>query len=230
MPVKTEHSGITSVFFDLDGTLVDTAPDLANALNRLLCEQNRAPLPFDTIRPVVSQGGNALIELGFNCSSGDPGFQVLQERFLAIYDQLLHKDSHLFPGMDEVLHVLEKRGLQWGIITNKPGWLTQPLVEELALQDRAACIISGDSAEHKKPHPAPMLMAMEMTGSIPDQCVYIGDAERDISAGKAVSMHTLIALYGYISSEDKPEDWHADGMIEMPGQILEWITTFNNQE
>ena len=229
MHAKTDQSGISTVFFDLDGTLVDTAPDLATALNLLLQEENRSSLPFDLIRPVVSQGGSALIELGFRCNPDTPGFDELRSRFLAIYDQLLHRDSHLFPGMDEVLGTLELSGMSWGIITNKPGWLTQPLVRELALEQRAACIVSGDTTNHRKPHPAPMLHAMKLTGTKADECVYIGDAERDIAAGRAVSMHTLIACYGYLSSTDKPEEWNADGMIDTPAQILEWITSFNNR-
>jgi phosphoglycolate phosphatase len=218
---------ITAVFFDLDGTLADTAPDLAAALNQLLVEHHQPPLPFTKIRPVVSHGGNALIQLAFGMTDTHPDFLPVRERFLQIYQTRLHNSTHLFEGVETVLETLESRQMTWGVITNKPAWLTHPLMEKLGLTDRAGCIVCGDSTTHPKPHPAPLLLACEMTNRVPSSSLYIGDAERDITAGRAAGMHTLVALYGYIDQEETPEQWQADGKISRPGEILDWIENFN---
>ena len=217
---------IKTVFFDLDGTLADTAPDLAAALNQLLAEHNQPPLPYATIRPVVSHGGNALIHLAFGLTESNTDFQPVRERFLQIYQSRLHNDTRLFEGIDKLLDTLESRQITWGIITNKPAWLTNTLMHNLALTDRAGCIVCGDSTAHPKPHPAPMLLACEITNSEPASSLYIGDAERDIAAGRAANMHTLIALYGYIDQDETPELWQADGMISKPDEIMDWIEKF----
>ena len=218
---------IKAVFFDLDGTLADTAPDLAMALNSLLGEERRPAIPFSSIRPVVSHGGNALLRLGFNMEETDPGFPALRARFLRIYENRLHHDTVLFPGLDNVLTRIESSGQVWGVITNKPEWLTRPLLRNLGLESRAACIVCGDSVKERKPHPAPMLHACQLTGVEPVAALYIGDAERDIVAGKAAGMRTLIALYGYIDNHENPEAWQADGMISAPHEIIAWITRLN---
>ena len=214
---------IKAVFFDLDGTLADTAPDLGAALNTLLGEHGREPLPFPLIRPVVSHGGNALLRLGFDVAESDPEFPDLRDRFLDIYQRHLHLDSHLFPGMAEVLTLIEKSHRVWGIVTNKPEWLTRPLMTRLGLETRAACMVSGDTVTPRKPHPAPLLHACRMTGIEPGTAIYIGDAERDITAGRAAGMRTLIALYGYLSTSDRPDTWQADGTVKAPGEIMDWI-------
>lgn len=218
---------IKTVFFDLDGTLADTAPDLAAALNQLLAEHNKTPLPYAIIRPVVSHGGNALIRLAFGISESDSGFQQIREQFLQIYQSRLHISARLFKGMEELLANLEKRQIVWGVITNKPAWLTDPLVKKLELYKRAGCVVSGDSTSNPKPHPAPMLLACELTNSEPVTCLYVGDAERDITAGRAANMHTLIALYGYIDQDEVPGHWQADGMVSSPEEIMDWIEKFN---
>lgn len=220
---------IKAVFFDLDGTLADTAPDLATALNSLLAEERRPSLPFIAIRPVVSHGGNALLRLGFNMEESDPRFPALRERFLRIYETRLHQDTALFPGMDNVLARIESSGLVWGVITNKPEWLTRPLLRKLGLESRAACIVCGDHVKERKPHPAPMLHACQLTDMEPPFTLYIGDAERDIVAGKAAGMHTLIALYGYIDNHENPETWQAEGMISAPHEIMAWIERLNQK-
>ncbi len=220
---------ITTVFFDLDGTLADTAPDLAAALNQLLGEHHQPALPFEKIRPVVSHGGNALIELAFGIKPNDPGFPPLRERFLEIYQTRLHNSTHLFDGMDAVLDTLETRQITWGVITNKPAWLTNPLMDKLQLTNRAGCIVCGDSTANPKPHPAPMLLACELTHSEPASSLYVGDAERDVTAGRAAGMHTLVALYGYIDEDETPEKWQAEGMISVPDEIAGWIIRFNSQ-
>jgi 2-phosphoglycolate phosphatase len=216
-------SHIRTVLFDLDGTLADTAPDLAFALNQLLHEQGCAPLPFAQIRPVVSHGGIALIKLGFDIDEDAPRFDALRQRLLAIYREHIVHHTTLFAGMAELLDNIEGRGLNWGVVTNKPGWLTEPLLEGLALRQRAATIVSGDTLNERKPHPAPMLLACKQAGSTAAECLYVGDAERDIEAGRNAGMRTLVALFGYIGEQERPELWRADGMVESAGAILEWL-------
>lgn len=214
---------IRTVLFDLDGTLADTAPDLAFALNRLLEEQGYEPLPFETIRPVVSHGGIALIRLGFRIGENHPDSGPLRERLLEIYRGNLTRGTRLFPGMAELLETLENSGRQWGVVTNKPAWLTEPLLDELGVARRAAAIVSGDTLAERKPHPAPLLLACRQADCGPEECLYIGDAERDIQAGRNAGMRTLVALFGYLSDGDRPESWGADGLISDPRQIRNWL-------
>lgn len=216
-------STIKTVLFDLDGTLADTAPDLAYALNILLKEQKQEPIPYEEIRPVVSHGGKAIVELGFGLPPDSDEFEKLRKRFLDIYCENLVEKTDLFPGIEKLLLEIETRGLNWGIVTNKPAWLTDPLMEKLALTERAVSIISGDTIEQRKPHPAPMLLACKQAGSKAHECLYIGDAERDIIAGNNAGMKTVIALYGYIGHDDKPDNWGADFCINDPLEILDWL-------
>jgi 2-phosphoglycolate phosphatase len=216
-------AGIRTVLFDLDGTLLDTAPDLAAALNALLLENRRDGLPFEAIRPVVSHGGIALIELGFGLEPADPDFDRLRRRLLEIYRENLARRTRPFPGMSELLERIEARGLNWGVVTNKPAWLTEPLLAELGLTERAVCVISGDTLDKRKPHPAPMLHACRLAGSKPSECVYVGDARRDIEAGRNAGMHTVIALFGYFQEQDDPHAWDADAMIKEPLDLLAWL-------
>ena len=217
---------IRTVLFDLDGTLLDTAPDLAAALNAVLTENRHEPLAFESIRPVVSHGGIALIQLGFGLEQTDPAFEPLRQRLLAVYRDNLSRHTTPFPGIVELLDSIEQRGINWGIVTNKPAWLTEPLLKDLDLFDRAICVISGDTLDERKPHPAPMLYACELAGSTPQQCVYIGDARRDIEAGNNAGMHTLTALFGYIQEDDTPGSWEADGMIDAPLDLLAWLDDY----
>lgn len=209
--------------FDLDGTLVDTAPDLAATLNVLRAERGLEPLPFDVIRPHVSHGARAMVQVGFGIDERDARFAALRQRFLDLYRERLMQDSRLFDGMDEVLATLENRGVKWGVVTNKPAWLTEPLLRDLGLAPRAACVISGDSTRNRKPHPEPLLHASALVGVAPEQCLYIGDAERDIEAGRAAGMKTLVALFGYLGQDDRPHEWDADGMVDTPLDILDWL-------
>lgn len=214
---------LRTVLFDLDGTLLDTAPDLASALNQVLVENQREVLPFETIRPWVSHGGPALIGYGFQLEPEDPDFEPLRERLLEIYRANIAVQTRLFPGMAEVLDELEARQLKWGVVTNKPGWLTEPLLEQLGLHTRCACIVSGDTLKERKPHPAPLLHACTLTGSQVEECLYVGDAQRDIEAGRNARMKTLVALFGYLADDDRPADWQADGMLQQPADLLEWL-------
>jgi phosphoglycolate phosphatase len=209
--------------FDLDGTLLDTAPDLAAALNQVLVENQREALPFESIRPWVSHGGPALISYGFQIEPEHPDFGALRQRLLEIYRDNIANLTRPFPGMAEVLDELDARQLKWGVVTNKPGWLTEPLLEQLDLQARCACIVSGDTLKERKPHPAPLLHACSLAGSHVDECLYIGDAQRDIEAGRNARMKTLIALFGYLGEDDRPEEWQADGMLKQPEDLLDWL-------
>lgn len=214
---------LKTILFDLDGTLADTAPDLAYALNQTLEHAGRAPLPFEVVRPVVSHGGTALLQLGFGDGLPQDEFDRLRDFFLDIYRNNITRGTRLFPGMAELLAAIEARGLNWGVVTNKPAWLTDPLMAQLGLARRAVTVISGDTLPECKPHPSPMLLACREAGSEAAECLYLGDAERDIAAGRNAGMHTVVALYGYIGSGDEPQAWGADGMIETPLDLLCWL-------
>ena len=218
---------IRTVLFDLDGTLLDTAPDLADALNAVLSENHRPPLPFEEIRGVVSHGAMALIRLGFALEESHPDFQPLRLRLLALYRANIARKTRPFPGMGELLEQLERRGCRWGVVTNKPGWLTEPLLRDLGLFERAACIVCGDTLQTRKPHPAPLLHACKQIGSSPEHCVYVGDAERDVEAGRKAGMRTLVALFGYFQAHDQPQEWLADDMIRSPRELLDWLDRIN---
>lgn len=214
---------IKHVLFDLDGTLADTAPDLANALNAVRINQGMEPLSMETIRPSVSLGGNAMIKLAFGLEEGDDGFDGVRDEFLDYYRDNIAVDSCLFAGMEDVLQSLEARGITWGIVTNKLTWLTLPLLKELDLDDRTTCIVCGDTTEYRKPHPQPVSHACQLLAAAPAQTVYIGDAERDIESGRRAGTKTLVALYGYIEADSDPMTWQADGMVHSPREINESI-------
>jgi len=214
---------IRTVLFDLDGTLLDTAPDLAYALNRVLEEQGHSPLPFEKVRPWVSHGAQSLIRHGFGLGPEDAGFSSLRERLLAVYRENLATHTRLFPGMDAVLARIEAQGLNWGVVTNKPAWLTDPLMDALGLTPRAACIVSGDTTANSKPHPEPLLHACRQAGSAPGQCLYVGDAPRDIEAGRRAGLHTVVALFGYLGPGDNPGSWGADGSVSRPDDLIGWL-------
>lgn len=209
------------VLFDLDGTLADTAPDLAYALNQTLVRHGHEPLPFEQIRPHVSHGGIALIRAGFGIAPEHPDFQRYRQDLLAIYQENLTRETRLFPGMASVLEQLEKAAIGWGIVTNKPAWLTDPLVAGMGLGQRAACVVSGDTTANSKPHPEPILHACRLTATPPAECLYVGDAERDIVAGREAGTHTLSALFGYLANSDRPDQWGADDTVSQPEEILE---------
>lgn len=218
---------IRTVLFDLDGTLADTAPDLAFALNSVLKEQGYKPLPFEAIRPVVSHGGIALTKLGFGIEPDHPDFEPLRQRLLEIYRENIARETALFKGMHELLDKIESSNRNWGVVTNKPSWLTEPLMEALGLTDRAACIVSGDTCDNRKPHPEPLLYGCQLAGSEAKQCLYVGDAERDIEAGRRAGLHTIVAMFGYIGANDNPHNWQADALLDNPAEIFDWIKQQN---
>lgn len=221
---------LNTILFDLDGTLADTAPDLALTLNRLLAEYDKPPLPFDHIRSHVSQGAATLITLGFGIHADSDMLSPLRQRFLDIYADNLCQETQLFPGMDALLQQIEQQSLQWGVITNKPARFTEPLLKALGIAARAACIISGDTTSKPKPDPEPMYLACQEIGVMPENCLYVGDAERDITAGLNAGMQTLIARYGYIDAQENLGDWQAHGIIDTPMAIIDWLHAFNRNQ
>ncbi len=213
------------VLFDLDGTLVDTAPDMGGALNELLAEEGRAPLSAEAIRPVVSHGSAGLLRLAYGDDLGDADRERLVKRFLTIYEARVCRRSHLFDGAGAVIDALGAAGRQWGIVTNKPGWLARPLIRALGLTHRSGCLVSGDCLPRRKPHPDPLFHGARELGVEPGRCVYVGDAERDIEAGRAAGMTTIVAAYGYIDDTENPGAWGADGMIDHASELIGWLDT-----
>ena len=214
---------IRAVLFDLDGTLIDTAPDLGYALN---LQRNRHGLPaLDNalIRPQASHGARGLLGVGFDLHPDDPHYGIMREEFLQIYSENICGHSVPFPGILELLSVLEAKNLAWGVVTNKPARFTEPLMSILDLAERARCIVSGDTCPHCKPHPAPMLVAAELCQTTPAQCLYVGDAARDIEAATAAGMPALAAAWGYLDSTDAPETWGAHAIIHAPAELLAYL-------
>lgn len=212
-----------ALLFDLDGTLLDTAPDLAHALNTVLGEDGRAPLPYAAIRPRASHGSTGLLMLAYQDAPGSPAFEARRRRLLEVYRAGIATHTRLFPGMADVLAHCERIALPWGIVTNKPAWLTDPLLVALGLARRAACVVSGDTTTHAKPHPAPLLAAASALSCAPRACLYVGDAERDVAAARAAGMPVVLAAYGYLDAGDNPDDWAADARIEAPQELLAWL-------
>lgn len=211
------------ILFDLDGTLVDTAHDLAYALNLQRERHGLAALPLDVIRPYASHGSKGLLSVGFNLTPEADSFSAMREEYLALYDQVLTRQPILFDGIAELLAQLDKKGEPWGVVTNKPRRFTQPLMQNIGLLQRAACVVSGDDAPRPKPYPDTLLLACAQAEVSPEACWYVGDAERDIQAGKAAGMQTIVALYGYLDATDKPAEWGADQSINAPLELLELI-------
>ncbi len=211
------------VLFDLDGTLADTAPDLYAAFIRLVDSLGLTPIGYEAFRSSVSHGSRAMLKAGLGLSPEDPRFAELQQRFLAHYLERIAVHTRLFEGMDALLDALEARSIGWGIVTNKPAYLTTPLMQGLGLAQRAASIVSGDTTEHAKPHPEPILHACRESGVEPGQTIFVGDAARDIEAGRNAGTRTLVALFGYIAPEDRPDEWQADGTIRHPLEVLDWL-------
>lgn len=217
-----KRSDIRGVLFDLDGTLLDTAPDLIRVLNQVRVEQGRSPIPYEIARTQVSHGSSGLIRLGFPDLSGD-ALEALRLRLLDLYSAQLAIDTALFDGCETLLGALQSRSLSWGIVTNKPGFLTTPLLATLGLGERAGCVVSGDTLPQRKPHPAPLLLAASQLSLPPEQCLYVGDAERDVQSARAAGMPVLVARYGYLGPNDDPESWAPDAHIDAPLQILDWL-------
>ena len=219
---------ISTVLFDLDGTLVDTAQDLGMALNLQREKHRLPPLALDKIRPVASHGSRGLLKLGFDLTPQHASFDAMRIEYLDLYATVFTRQPVFLPGIEVLLEQLTDSGLQWGIVTNKPRRFSVDLIKAIKLldsnlHDLSACLLCGDDAPQPKPAPDTLLMACATTKSKASECVYIGDAERDVEAGKAAGMQTVVALFGYIADTDKPTQWGADALINTPAELLEFL-------
>jgi phosphoglycolate phosphatase len=211
------------VLLDLDGTLADTAPDLAAAANRMREARGIEPLPVSELRPYVSHGARGMVGRAFNVTPHDARYDALRREFLHEYETALCVDSALSPQMDDTLQKLEQRGIKWGIVTNKLARYTDPLMQALKLSNRAACVVSGDTTPFSKPHPAPLLHALAAAGVDAAAAAYVGDDQRDIDAGRAAGVRTVVASYGYLGNGVPYREWGADDVIHSPPELLRVI-------
>ena len=209
-----------AVFFDLDGTLADTAADLSAPANLMRVERGLEPLPVEDLRRFASSGARGILGRALGVRPEDPDYEALRLRFLAGYEEAMCVHTRLFPGMAEVLDALESAGIQWGVVSNKVERYVRQIIEQLGLSQRSVCAIGGDTAGHAKPHPAPLLLAANLAAVAPGQCVYVGDDLRDIQAGRAAGMSTVAAAYGYCGTDDPPQAWLADFTIEHTTHLL----------
>ena len=223
-PGRGGRGPVAAVFFDLDGTLADTAPDLAHAVNRMRSARGLPAVPLEVTRPVTSLGARGLLGAGFGVGPDHPEFAALRAEFLALYEEQICRETQLFPGAAGLLGALEARGLPWGVVTNKVERLARLLLENMGLAARAACIVGGDTTRYSKPHPEPLFAACRAAGVEPDACLYVGDDRRDVEAGRAAGMRVAAARWGYCNGGN-PETWNADWIVERPGDILGLLGT-----
>lgn len=216
-------SRITAVLFDLDGTLIDSAPDLAGAANDLRATHGLPAMPYATLRPMVGSGARGMLGAAFGVTPNDSRFADLCDAFLARYAQRLLLETVVFAAMAPVLDKLDAAGMRWGIVTNKAMRFAQPVVQGLGLAERAAVFIAGDTTPHAKPHPEPLLEAARRLALPPAACVYVGDDLRDVEAGRAAGMTTLAAAWGYVGQGETVSGWGADSILSSPGQLLHWL-------
>lgn len=216
-------NNVRAVLFDLDGTLLDTAPDLIFALNQLRLKRRLSELPLSAIRSIANLGSKAMIQHAFDIDETHAEFSSLRQEFLDVYQQHVASFTRFFPDIDKVLEHLDTNQIPWGIVTNKPTKPAIALLKQLNFDHRPGCLVCGDSLATYKPHPAPILHACELLKQKPADCVYIGDAATDVQASKAAGTKSLVALYGYIQEQEDPLSWQADGYINEPIEILEWL-------
>jgi len=218
---------IQSMLFDLDGTLVDTAPDMIAALNVLRAQEGLSALDQSVLRCQVSNGSAGLIDHGMPQTDAQQRQKWIKQ-FLDLYEQKVYENSALFDGMGAVLQRLEQLNLPWGIVTNKPTFLSVPLLTQMGLIERLSTLVCGDTLEKRKPHPEPLLFACHQVGADPEKTVYVGDALRDIQSGQAAGCLTSVALYGYIESQDAPQQWQANQLIQKPNELIQWLDGSRN--
>jgi len=211
---------IRAVLFDLDGTLADTAPDLAGALNRLLAEHGRSPVAVERARPVTSSGARGMLRVGFGIDPQHGDYELLKARFLDLYAVGLCTGTTLFAGIGELLAELDARAIAWGIVTNKAERFTLPLLDALRLRARATCVVGGDTTPRAKPHPDPLLHAARAMSLEPARCLYVGDDLRDVQAARAAGMPVIAVSYGYLGEDGNPHAWGADAVIDHPLEVL----------
>ena len=214
---------LEAVLFDLDGTLIDTAPDMARTVNEMRRRRGLEAVPLEQVRPFVSHGARGMITSAFRITTGDPEFQAMREEFLQIYADNICVDSQLFPGMEPLLAHLEEREVAWGVVTNKFERLARPLLDALRLSDRAAIVVGGDTCPRPKPYPDPLLHAAAELGVVPARTLYVGDDKRDVDAARGAGMPVVVAAYGYLGDGDPPALWGADAILDSPEAVLDWL-------
>ncbi|WP_345248944.1 phosphoglycolate phosphatase [Pigmentiphaga soli] len=214
------------VLFDFDGTLADTAPDLAAAANRQRLRRGLEPLPYERLRPMASHGARGLLRVALGITPESPGYEAARQQFLEDYARDIAVHTRLFPGVVELLEALRADGLRWGIVTNKITRLALPLVDHLALAEHAAVVVCGDTTPFSKPHPEPLLHAARSAGAAPASCVYVGDDLRDVQAGRTAGMKTIAVAYGYSGDGEPVANWGADAVVQAVAELRPAIETF----
>jgi phosphoglycolate phosphatase len=212
-----------AVFFDLDGTLADTAADLAAPVNAMRVERGLPPLALEVLRPYASMGARGLLLRGLGVEKEDPRFDALRADFLQRYERAMCVHTRLFEGMAEVLDALDEAGVAWGVVSNKFERYVRPILQALDLLERSAVAVGGDTTPFAKPHPEPLLHAARLAGAAPSRCVYVGDDARDIVAGRAAGMRTVAAAYGFCGDAEPPHAWGADHLVDAPVELLRWL-------
>lgn len=213
---------IEAVLFDLDGTFADTAPDLAYALNVMRSTRRLPPIPESATRPVTSHGARGLLGVGFGITPEHADYVAMRQEFLELYATNLCRETRLFPGMGELLQSLEVRKIVWGIVTNKAERFAKPLMEQLQLHERSACVVGGDTTPRMKPHPEPLFAACRLIGVEPGRCAYVGDDRRDVEAACAAGMRSIAVRYGYLNGGE-PDGWGADAVVDCPEDVLKHL-------
>ena len=214
---------VEAVLFDLDGTLLDTAPDMARTVNEMRKRRGLAPVPQERVRPHVSKGARGMLLAAFEMTTDHPEFPAMREEFLDIYKDNLFVDTTIFPGMGELLDRLEASDIAWGVVTNKFERFARPLLEQVGLGSRAGVIVGGDTCAKAKPFPEPLLFAAQALGARPSASLYVGDDERDVVAAHAAGMPVVVAAYGYLGDGAPPSEWKADGIVDSPLALDTWI-------
>ena len=218
-------TNIAAVLFDLDGTLVDSAPDLGGAVDQMRTDRGLASLPFECYRPMAGAGARGMLGVAFGVNPQSPGYDALRDEFFDRYERRLNRQTLAFEGIPEVIRILNKKNILWGVVTNKATRFTNPLTSAMPLFATAKAIVSGDTTPHAKPHPAPLLEAARRLGVSPTHCVYVGDDERDVVAGNAAGMYTVAATYGYLGSKTDASTWRAHGEINSPSELLQLLAS-----
>ena len=221
----TFFDNVEAVLFDLDGTLIDSAPDLGGAADQMRVKRGLPSLPLDSYRPMCGAGARGMLEVAFGMTPDHVDFEAMREEFFVNYGQCMTQRTYAFDGVPELIGALQARGLAWGVVTNKSQRFTDPLTAAMPLFATAGAIVSGDTTPHAKPHPAPLLEAAQRLGIAPQRCLYVGDDERDIVAGHAAGMRTVAATYGYIGSKTDVTAWNAHAQINSPLALLQWLAS-----
>lgn len=211
---------IRAILFDLDGTLIDSAPDLGAAADQMRVARGLPSLPMADYRPFAGSGARGMLRVAFGMQPEDAEFPTMREEFFQNYERRITQDTTVFDGVSDMLASIVARQLHWGVVTNKSKRFTEPLSRQMALFASAGAVVSGDTTPHAKPHPEPLLEAARRIGVAPQDCVYVGDDERDIIAGKAAGMHTVAAVYGYLGEKQSVAHWEADDVINSPHELL----------